>query len=304
MLGFLGLGDMGVAMALRLLDAGHDQLRLWNRSPDKALPLLSRGALLDEHPRQVLERCSIVGICLSDQAAVRSICEGPDGLFAAGTAEPKVIVDFSTGAPEAARDLAVQAKRRGLHWLDAPVSGGVPAAREGRLVIFAGGESVAFEAAAPLLLPLACAAHHVGPSGSGQALKLCNQLIVACNLLTIAEAIALGRSAGVDVNRLPAALKGGFADSAPLQVFGPRMAQHVFEPRLGALRLMAKDVALTAAMAGNAAGPMLRLAQRIYEDALDSGSLPSEGDISQLVRLYDPHTDPGDGWRPPSSTPA
>jgi 3-hydroxyisobutyrate dehydrogenase-like beta-hydroxyacid dehydrogenase len=156
-------------------------------------------------------------------------------------------------------------------------------------VVFAGGEAAVLEAARPLLDPLAARVTHMGPSGSGQTTKLCNQLIVACNVLAIAETVALARRAGVDVQRLPEALQGGFADSGPLQVFGPRMARHAFEPRLGALNLMHKDVRLAVALAGEAGAqaPMLQLAEALSRQATAVTGVRPDGDLSQVVRLFE-----------------
>ena len=144
----------------------------------------------------------------------------------------------------------------------------------------------------------------MGGSGTGQMTKLCNQLIVSCNMLLMAEAIALGRKAGIDVSRLPSAMKGGNADSAPLQVFGPRMAQHVFEPRLGATSLMLKDVHLVAQMAAEVGAkvPLLALAEQMYASACVSEAIGSQADLSQLIKVYEeaweastPASEPGKG---------
>jgi 3-hydroxyisobutyrate dehydrogenase-like beta-hydroxyacid dehydrogenase len=130
----------------------------------------------------------------------------------------------------------------------------------------------------------------MGPVGAGQTAKICNQMIVACNLLVIAETIALARKAGLEVARLLSALKGGFADSMPLQIFGPRMAEHRFEPRLGAVGLMQKDVRLASSMAEshNARTPMLSLARELYAQVTGRGSIDPATDISTLIGLFEP----------------
>ena len=140
-----------------------------------------------------------------------------------------------------------------------------------------------------LFSPLAGRVSHMGPSGAGQMTKLCNQLIVSCNVLAIAESIALGRKAGVDVSKLPLAMKGGFADSAPLQVFGPRMAEHVFEPRLGSTSLMHKDMRLASAIAAEvrASVPLLSLASQLYSNACTSPDIGEEADLTQVIKLFE-----------------
>lgn len=289
--GFIGLGDMGAPMAMRLVDSGAAPV-VWNRTAARLAPLAHAGARVAASPREVMHASDVVGLCLTSHAAVEEVCAGPAGLFAGRNPQRagQTIVDFSTGAPEAAKALAARAAAHGMQWVDAPVSGGVPAAAAGRLAIFAGGSAGAVAAARPMLELLSANLSHMGESGSGQAMKLCNQLIVSCNVLAIAEAIALARKAGVDVARLPAALQGGFADSAPLQVFGPRMAAHVHEPRLGSTALMHKDVRLIEALAGGigAATPLLGLVSQLLAQATQAPDIGSEADLSRVVRLFEP----------------
>ncbi len=250
--GFIGLGDMGLPMVRHLLASGHP-VSVWNRSKDKLGPLAGLGARIAESPTQLMQGCDLIGLCLTSHHAVEEACCGIDGLFSGSAfpaaSRPSAIVDFSTGSPQAAKKMAALAQARGIGWVDAPVSGGPRAAATGELTVLAGGEQAAVQAASPLLQAVAANITHLGPSGSGQMAKLCNQLIVACNVLAIAESIALARRAGVDTTLLAQALHGGFADSRPLQIFGPCMAAHAFEPRLGAISLMGKDVLLSAQMA-------------------------------------------------------
>ena len=287
-IGFAGLGDMGLPMARRVLAAGHE-LVAWNRSRAR-LELLERdGAVAAANPAELMERADLVGLCLTSDLAVEEVAFGPHGLFSAGDPAGKVVADFSTGAMEAAVSFAERARALGAAWVDAPVSGGAPAAESGRLIVFAGGEVQAVAALEPLFSAVAARVTHMGPAGGGQTAKLCNQSIVACNMLVIAETLALARKAGVDVERLPEALKGGFADSAPLQIFGPRMAAHGFEPRLGAIDLMIKDVGLVEALAARigASTPMLDAARSLYAAARGSDRIDTSGDISRLIGLFE-----------------
>lgn len=288
-IGFAGLGDMGLPMARRILAAGH-QLVAWNRSRDKLELLEREGAVAAASPAELMAGADLVGLCLTSDKAVEEVAFGHDGLFAAGEAAGKTVADFSTGAIEAAASFAERARARGGAWVDAPVSGGVPAAESGRLIVFAGGEAQSVAALEPLFAAVAAKVTHLGPSGSGQTAKLCNQAIVASNFLVIAETLALARKAGVEVARLPEALKGGFADSTPLQIFGPRMAAHQFEPRLGAVELMIKDVGLASALAERvaAATPMLDAARALYDSARRSADIDTAGDLSRLIELFEP----------------
>lgn len=283
-LGFIGLGDMGLPMARRLLAAGHE-VSAWNRSRDKLATLAAEGAYAAASPREVAERADLVGLCVTSDTAAQSIAFGEEGLFAARDMNGKVIADFSTGSAEAAVAFAARAAERGATWVDAPVSGGVPGAEKGILIVFAGGEMDAIRRLQPILSAVSARVSHMGPAGSGQMTKICNQMIVSCTMLVLAETIALARAAGVDVSQFAGALEGGFADSAPLRIFGHRMAAHVFEPRLGAIALMKKDAALAQALAERTAShvPMLERAIERYANP----AINLEADLSQLITLYE-----------------
>jgi 3-hydroxyisobutyrate dehydrogenase len=287
-IGFIGLGDMGMPMARRLLSSGQEVLA-WNRSSDKLAALVANGAIAASSPADMMARTDLIGLCLTSDQAVERVAWGPRGLFTAGFSGRKFIADFSTGSPSAAISLAARAAARGTSWIDVPVSGGVSAANNGTLVAFAGGEADAISALHALLTPLCDRVTHMGPSGAGQVTKLCNQMIVACNLLVIAETLSMARQAGVDVRALPAALKGGFADSLPLQIFGPRMAAHCFEPRLGAIALMAKDVRLASELSSlyRARTPNLALAGELYARACHQSGIDESADISCLIGLFE-----------------
>lgn len=287
--GFIGLGDMGLPMARRLL-ALNFKVVAWNRSPEKLAELVAHGADLAASPAEVGARADLIGLCLTSDSAVETVVFGPDGLLSAlPSGARRWIADFSTGDPQAARSFADRAAALGAGWVDAPVSGGVRGATSGQLVVFAGGEAQDLEALRPLLTPLAARVTHMGPAGAGQATKICNQMIVACNVMMIAETLAMGRRAGVDVSRLPQALAGGFADSAPLQIFGQRMADHQFIPRLGAIGLMAKDVDLARKLAASVAGavPLTSLCAKLY-DLADHPVVSKDDDLSKLIGLFEP----------------
>lgn len=280
MIGFAGLGDIGLPMATRLLDQGLD-LGVWNRTPAKAASLVARGVVLFDSPCALMSDCDLVGLCLTSEIAVAAVAEE---MFAAAPSRRRTIVDLSTGSPARTAAFAKSAAERGIGWVDAPVSGGVAAAAAGTLTIFIGGDERDVTAAAPLLDALSARRTRMGGPGSGQAAKICNQMIVSCSMLLIAETIATARAAGIDVARLPEALRGGFADSMPLQVFGPRMAAHVFEPRLGAIALMIKDLGLARAMASDARArtPLSDLCAELYAGAEDP-----EADLSRLIGLFE-----------------
>ncbi|HET9735820.1 MAG TPA: NAD(P)-dependent oxidoreductase [Burkholderiales bacterium] len=264
-LGFIGLGLMGRPMTLRLLAAGYT-VNVWNRSREKLAPLLEKGARAADSPAAVARAADIVLMCVTDQRAAESVLFGPDGI-AAGGAPGKLVVDFSSIAPASARAFAERLEREcAMGLVDAPVSGGTVGAEQGTLAIMAGGKAEHVERARPVVAHLAQRFTRMGDAGAGQVTKLCNQVIVGCLFPVIAEAVRLAEAAGVDARMLPAALKGGFADSLPLQVFGARMAARQFEPPLGAVSIMLKDLENAAAVAKDKGVPlpMARTAAELY----------------------------------------
>jgi 3-hydroxyisobutyrate dehydrogenase len=289
-IGFIGLGNMGTPMVRRLLAAGH-RVTVWNRSADKLAPLVAEGATAAASPLAVAQAADLVGLCLTDHRAVEAVVAGPQGLAAIGAAGAgKVFVDFSTIGPEVTVRLATELRATtGAGWVDAPVSGGVPGAEKGTLIVFAGGDEADIARAQPLFAAVAARVTPMGPSGAGQTTKICNQMIVAVNVLTMAETFAFARRAGVAVENLAAALAGGFADSTPLQIFGPRMAAHRFTPRQSGIELMGKDLGLSQVLAGRlgAATPVSALCAALYQTIRQRPDIDYSADVSELVRIYD-----------------
>ena len=254
-LGYIGLGLMGAPMTRRLLDAGYT-VAVWNRSADKMRPLLARGAAAGASPREVTERSDIVMMCLTAAPAVREVVFGPRGLSEAAGAG-KRLVDFSSMRPDLTREWSAELRRKnGMGWVDAPVSGGVPGAEKGTLAIMAGGEQADFDAVKDVVGHLSARFTLMGPSGAGQTTKLVNQIVVSATIMTLAEAFAFAEKAGVDAARIPEALKGGWADSLPMQIFGPRFANHQVEPKLGDIAIMIKDLDTVAEVARAADAPL------------------------------------------------
>ena len=282
-LGFIGIGLMGRPMTQRLLAAGHE-VTVWNRSRDKLAPVLDQGARAAESPAGVARASEILMMCVTDQHAAGEVLFGADGV-AAGGKRGQVVVDFSSIAPAAARDYAQRLEEKGVGLVDAPVSGGVAGAEKGTLAIMAGGKPEHVERVRPVVMHLASRFTRMGDSGAGQVTKLCNQVIVGSLIAVIGEAVRLAEAAGVDARMLPEALKGGFADSLPLQVFGARMASRTFEPMLGATSIMLKDLENAAAVAKENAVPlpMARTAAELYRLLTAQGR--GEKEISMIVEL-------------------
>lgn len=283
-LGFAGIGLMGLPMCRRLLAAGYP-LRVWNRSADKCLPLLQEGAGRVETPAELCADAEVVMLCLADTAAVREVVFGADGLVE--SARPgQLLVDFSSLEPAATREMAEELlQRTGMHWLDAPVSGGTAGAEAGSLAIMAGGRADDVQRVRPILAYLGQRLTHMGEVGAGQVSKVCNQMLVACNALVIAEVVALAERSGVDASLLASALAGGFADSKPLQILAPQMAASQFEPVRWHVRTLLKDLdtAVKLAREQGSATPMSGLAAQLMRLHGSQGNLSR--DPSTLIEM-------------------
>ena len=263
-LAFAGIGLMGLPMCRRLLAAGYP-LSLWNRNADKCLPLLEDGCQRVQTPAELCRDAELVLLCLADTAAVREVVFGEGGIVE-GARPGQLLIDFSSLEPAATREMAAELlARTGMHWLDAPVSGGTPGAEHGTLTIMAGGRHADIERARPVLQHLGQRLTHMGDVGAGQVTKVCNQMIVACNALVIAEVVALAERSGVDASLLAPALAGGFADSKPLQILAPQMAASQFEPIKWHVRTLLKDLdgAVKLAQQQGSAAPMTGLAAQL-----------------------------------------
>ena len=282
----LGLGIQGAPIAQRLLQMGF-AVTGWNRSSAKAAPLAALGMRIATTPAEAAAGAPIVALCLTDEHAVEELMFGPAGI--APTLGPAtVVLDFSTISIPAAQSMAARLREfSGARWIDAPVSGGPSGAREGRLAIFCGGETADIAQVTLVLEAIARVHTHMGPLGSGLATKFCSQLIVSTTLVAISEAMSAARALGVDPHRLPAAISGGYADSIPLQIFGPRMASGHGEPRISEVATMLKDVRLVhAALADKPVDlRLLRTTVSLYEQAADNGW--SGEDLAVLPRLSD-----------------
>jgi 2-hydroxy-3-oxopropionate reductase len=228
-IGFIGLGIMGKPMAQNLMEAGHE-LVLYNRTREKAEDLADEGrAEVADSPREVAEKSDIIVTMLPDSPQVEEIVAGEGGVFE-GIKEGSLLVDMSTISPVVTEELAAEARETGASMLDAPVSGGQPGAEEGTLSIMVGGSEEDFGRAKPLFDVMGSAATHVGPTGAGQVVKACNQIVVALTIEAVSEALVLGSKAGVDPEKVVEALSGGLAGSAVMEAKKEKFFDHDFEP--------------------------------------------------------------------------
>jgi 3-hydroxyisobutyrate dehydrogenase len=226
----------------------------------------------------------VILLCLTDTTAVESVIY--KGIVENGSVK-KLLIDLSSIHPDNTRQLASVLKDKcGMNWVDAPVSGGVVGAEQGSLTIMAGGSSENVSIARTILAPLYQQFTHMGELGCGQVTKICNQMIVSCNVIVIAEMIALAQKAGVAAEKIPQALYGGFADSKPLQILGPEMALADFEPLKWRVSTLLKDLNMALELSikqGNAI-PMSALAAQLMRLHGSHGYL--EHDPSTLIKLF------------------
>ena len=232
---FLGMGLMGSRMATRLIQAGFD-VAVWNRTATACDELIDSGASSLELAH--IGQYPVILSCLADDHAMTSVYAQIEPYLQA----QQVILDFSSLSVQQTQILAQQATQKQVVWIDSPVSGGTAGAEFGTLVIFAGGDAQTIQDLTLIYNVLSQRVTRMGETGTGQATKICNQLIVAANSTLIAEAVALAGLAGVDTLLLAPALAGGFADSKPFQILAPRMASHSFEPVQWKVQTLSKDL--------------------------------------------------------------
>ena len=244
---------MGSPMAANLLKAGF-QVTVWNRTSVRADSLVAAGAVLAGSPREVAEVSEVTLSCVTNSPDVETVALGAHGVIE-GAPAGSVYIDCSTISPEVARRVAAALAAKGVSMLDAPVSGGDVGARAGTLAIMVGGEAATFERCLPVLEAMGKTVVHVGPSGAGQVVKLCNQVAGGLHLLAMAEAIALARAAGVAPEKMLEVVGAGAAGSWMLSNLAPRAVRGDFAPGF-MVDLMQKDLGLVLETAAKEALPL------------------------------------------------
>jgi 3-hydroxyisobutyrate dehydrogenase len=284
--GFVGLGIMGAPMAANLLKAGFS-LTVWNRTPSRMEPLLALGASAADSPAAVAAASDVTLSCVTNSPDVEAVALGPGGI-AEGAAPGSVYVDCSTIAPETARHVAEELARRGVAMLDAPVSGGDVGAKAGTLAIMVGGEAGVFARCLPILEAMGTTIVHVGPNGSGQVVKLCNQVAGGLNLLAMAEAISLARGAGVEPAKMLEVVSAGAAGSWMLANLAPRALRGDYAPGF-MVDLMQKDLhlVLDEAARGHTPLPGTALVSQLFQviQAQGRGSDGTQSIVDAVARL-------------------
>jgi len=223
-LGYVGLGTMGSAISRRLLEAGHE-LTVWNRTPEKAKPLLEAGASWAESAREVAERSEIVFTMVTNTDAVKAVTEGPDGILA-GLGAGKVYVDMSTASPANTRALAEQVRAAGADMLDAPVSGTSVTVEQGKASLMVGGGRDVFERARPVLEAIAPKVFHVGENGAAVTMKIAINLSLPVQMLAFSEGVLLAEKSGIAREDAVEAMLGSVIASPMVAYRGPLVLGH------------------------------------------------------------------------------
>lgn len=285
-IGLIGLGIMGMPMARNLVKAGYE-LIVHNRSRGAVDELVGESDAITaaNSPREVAGQVKTIITMLPDSPDVDAVVFGDDGLLEA-MGEGSLLIDMSTIAPATAIAVNEALVARGSAALDAPVSGGDKGAIAGTLSIMVGGEEADFERARPIFEAVGKTIVHVGASGAGQTVKACNQVVVALNYAAVSEALVLGSKAGVDPEKIIEVLNGGLAASRVLEMRGPTMIQHNFEPGFR-VNLHRKDlgIALSTGKEYEVPLPVTALISQLFDALAANGR--GDLDHSALVTLFE-----------------
>jgi len=238
---FIGMGTMGAAMALNILKAGHE-VTVHNRTREREEPVAKAGARRAGSPMEAAQGADIVITCVSDTPDVEAVVLGENGIIQ-GARAGAIVVDMSTISPSVTRRIGAKLAKKGIRFLDAPVSGGSEGAQKATLTIMVGGDAADVAKTMPVLSAMGKSITHVGPSGAGQFTKAINQVIISGVYLAVAEGMTLGLKAGLDMEKVVQALAGGAAGSWVLNFRSTNMIKNEY-PLGFRVRLHRKDVAI------------------------------------------------------------
>ena len=283
-IGFLGLGIMGRPMAMNLMKAGHD-LVVCDHKKSAAEELISAGATFAENGAAIASQCDLCITMVQNSPQVREAVLGKGGLLE--TAKPGfTLIDMSSIDPVESKKIGSELAERGCDMLDAPVSGGEPKAIDGTLSVMVGGKKETFERFLPVLKAMAASVTYVGDLGAGNIAKLANQIVVACNIAAVAEALSFSKKVGADPELVYQAIRGGLAGSTVMDAKAPMMIDGNFKPGFR-IELHIKDLAnaLNAAHAVNAPVPLTGEVMEMMQSLKAYGY--EKEDHSALARFYE-----------------
>ena len=253
-LGFVGLGIMGGGMVLNLLKAGFE-VTVWNRTASKTETAVAAGATAVATPREVAENSDVVFVCVGNTVDVEAVIFDKDGLIE-GLRAGMLVVDNSTISPDGTREIATKLNGKGIHMLDAPISGGNEGAANGTLSIMIGGEEDQVARAMPYFEVMGKTITHVGGQGKGQSVKLVNQILCAGSMICVGEALLFAEASGLDLDKTLQAISGGAAGSWTLSKRGPQVIERDWRPGF-TIDFQQKDLRLVMDAADEVGAPLL-----------------------------------------------
>ena len=282
-IGFIGTGVMGRSMAGHLIDAGF-KLKVYNRTKEKALTLLDKGALWADSPKEAANGADLVISIVGYPQDVKEVWLGENGALQS-MKQGSIGIDMTTSTPTLAKEMTKEGLKRGVTICDAPVTGGDVGARNGTLTILFGGSEDAFLALEPVFKAMGKNYVRFGESGAGQYAKICNQIAIAAGMMSVCEAIITARKTGLDEELVLKTLSGGAAGSFSLSSYGPRILKGDYNPGFY-VKHFVKDmkIAVEVAKECNLQLPGLELALKLYEKLIAKG----DGDLGTqaLFKLY------------------
>ncbi|MFL0581301.1 NAD(P)-dependent oxidoreductase [Solibacillus silvestris] len=283
-IGFIGTGVMGASIVMHLLNAGHD-VTIYTRTKSKAADLISAGAKWAETPAEASKEQEIIFTMVGYPKDVEEVYIGEKGIFSAAK-EGAIVIDMTTSEPTLAKKLYHEARERGLHSLDAPVSGGDIGAKNGTLSLMIGGDKDVFEKLHPIFELFGQNIVYQGVAGSGQHTKMCNQIAIASGMIGVCESMAYGLKAGLTMEEVLRSITAGAAGSWSLSNLAPRMLKGNLEPGFY-IKHIIKDIkiALDEAERMNLQLPGLTLAKSMYDQLLAEGY--GDNGTQALIKYYE-----------------
>ena len=283
-IGFIGLGIMGSGMATNLLKAGFP-VKVYNRTKSKTEPFAKMGAEVASSPAEAASGSDVVIAIVTDGPDVEQVLFGEEGVVK-GARKGSVFVDMGTNSPDYARSFAKRLAEKGIEFLDAPVTGGDKGAREGTLTIMVGGKPEVFERVKPAFEAMGKTIVHAGDVGSGQLLKLANQIVIGENMLALVEAMTMAKTAGISMESLFQVLSSGAGNSFTVQSYMPRIMKGDMEPGFRAAHLR-KDLkyVIDAAHSLSVPLPGAALTLELYNSLCARGM--GEKGTQALIRFYE-----------------
>ncbi|MGM9986710.1 MAG: NAD(P)-dependent oxidoreductase [Bacillaceae bacterium] len=283
-IGFIGIGVMGRSMASNLMKAGYD-VTVYTRTPSKAASLVEEGAKWVDSVKEIASNCNVIMTMVGYPKDVEEVYLNENGLLE-NSKKGTYFIDFTTSTPSLAKKIEEEANERGMHALDAPVSGGDIGAKEGKLAIMVGGSKEVYDTCLPILNVLGTNIIYQGEAGAGQHTKMCNQITIASNMMGVCEAMAYAKKAGLNPERVLESISTGAAGSWSLSNLAPRMLQKNYDPGFY-IKHFVKDmnIAIEECEKMGLIVPGLMQAKKLYDAMVQNGD--EDLGTQALIKLYE-----------------